>query len=130
MNMQKRAGVFVKGLQIWWEDRHPLDERSKQENSGIGHRNFALRPVAADIYQTTKHWAATEKPLRWHIKIAAVFALPDGTEAHEECEIQGLGVIADLAKVWISELREVMETTDLSMEHYRTTKFHFECLGV
>lgn len=66
MDMQKRAANFVRGLQVYWEDKTPLED-SIPQNGRVSHKNFALRPAANEIWQTVKYWAAEKKPLLWLI---------------------------------------------------------------
>jgi hypothetical protein len=127
MRMEKRSVKFVKGLKVWWEDKTPLDETTKPEKGGVGHKNFALRPVANDIWRTVKHWAAEKKPLLWLIKITVVFRYPNGYEQGETREIKGRGTIDDLSDICIDEIKDAMRCGN--MQHYVTTKFDIECLG-
>lgn len=126
MNMQKRSATFVKGLKVWWEDRKPLDD-SNPEKGGVGHRNFTLRPIANEIWQTVKHWAAEKKPLRWLIKIDVIFLYPNSREQHEVREIEGLGTIDQLNDICMEQIKDAMRCGN--MQHYVTTKFDIECLG-
>lgn len=127
MNMQKRSVIFVKGLRVWWEDKTPLNDKSKPEKGGVGHKNFALRPVANDIWQVAKNWAVEKKPLKWLIKIDVIFRYPNGREQHEEREIEGLGTIDQLNDICMEQIKDAMRCGN--MQHYVTTKFDIECLG-
>lgn len=127
MRMQKRSGVFLKGLTVSWEDDTPFDGTAPK-NGKVGHKNFALRPMANEIWQTVKRWAAVKRPLRWLIGITVIFRYENGVEQREAREIEGLGTIDDLSEICMDEIRDAMRCGD--MQRYVTTRFDIECLGV